>query len=345
VRHARVLLSIPRQLANAWSKREFLIDSLVALFLGQPPFSSYAAMRAWQVAALLALGGLGVAPFADTRRTEAALALPSLLVLLQLSLLTAMYTVPFLQWQGILSVAPFTGIALFVLPEALRRRDARLLALASTGALSVAFAFAMLFMTRIAEHHGSSLLGLDGAVRYVLPIYPAGAALAVLALALYRQSDAAPRARSLFSAVVLCLMLVSLYYEFLGVRELYRKRVVLTQWREEMCRQEPVVTDVWWLPAVLAPYWSEHELYLASRGEELEAWVDLASRSGVGRFTFASTQEIDAARLTGSGPALLQDQVTVRDLNVARFRLADSPPQGGQEGPGPSALLVPGGGD
>lgn len=306
-RHLDLLRRIPDGVAMLWVRRGFLFDSIVHVFLGELPLGGHQLARVWQVVALLSLGALVAAPFADNRRTEALLALPALLVVLQVSLLTVMISLPFLQRQGILAVAPFTAIALFALPEAFRRRDTRLLALASLSLLATVLGFLALFVTRVTANEGRSLLGLDGAVRYLLWLYPVGAAVSVIALAAYRQSDAPRWARSLFTVLVASLMLVSFYYEALGVQELRAKREVLVHWRAEIDRPRPVVTDIWWLPAVLAPYWLAHELYHVDGQEELGEWIAAARERGVADFTLAtSAQRARPALAPGSGAEALE---------------------------------------
>ena len=319
-RHEEILSRVPKLLGALWDRRPHFFDSLVGILLGDPHITDPGLLRIWQVASLLALGGLVVAPFADNRRTEAVLILPALLVVLQSGLLTVMHSLPFLQRQGVLSVAPFTAIALFAVPEAFRRRDSRLLALASTCALATVFGFLALYATRIDQHGGRSLLGLDGGVRYLLWLYPVGTAASLVALASHRASDAPRLARSLFTILVGSLMIVSFYYEVLGVQELRAKREVLVQWREEIRRQEPVVTDIWWLPAVIAPYWLSSEMYEVDGPGDLRAWLELASKGGVAEFSHASPSLRGDPRRGGDVRAELIDFTNVFDLAVRRFR-------------------------
>jgi len=327
-RHLGLFRHIPRYLDRIWFKRDYFFDSVVRTFLGEVPLTDFTWVRTWQIAGLLALGGLVVGPFADTRRIEAALILPALLVLLQASLLTVLSTLPFLQRQGVLAVAPFMGVALMALPESVRRRDPRLLALSLCGALATAFGFLSLFAIRVAEHDGGSLLGLDGAVRYMLWIYPLGAAIAVVVLYAYRDSDAPAPARRLFALMVAALMMVSIYYEYLGVRELAAKRAVLAQWRAEIERGEPTLTEIWWLPAVLAPYWAEHPLYYVP-SDALGRWTSLAAGQGIGRFSYATTFPLDPERLAGAHGLEVESSTEVQGLHLGRFRLA---PGGGNLG-------------
>jgi len=89
------------------------------------------------------------------------------------------------------------------------------------------------------------------------------------------------------------------------VIEVWRKREVLVQWREELRRQEPVVTDVWWLPAVLAPYWVEHPVFVVPRHSSAETVAVLLQ----------SPQQM--ARLR-EGCAIAKQRYTLENM-VARF--------------------------
>lgn len=326
-RHLEYFSSIPHELDRMWFKRNFLFDSIVRVFLGEPQFDTTLYLRVWQIAALMAIGGLVAAPFADTRAMEAVLLFPSLFVVLQTSMLALLHTMPFLQRQGVLAVAPFMAIALYAVPMAWRRRDARLLALASAGAFYTVFGFLLIYASKVAEHDGSTLLGLDGAVRYLLTLYPLGAALSVLVLADYRRADdAPPLSRTVLTATVIALMLVSVHYEFIGVRELARKREVLVEWRDHIRLQEPVVTDLWWLPAVLAPYAVEHPIYVVKYEDGLAPWLIAASGAGVDDFTFATTRPLGAAAGGPSDRLEKRGEESVLDLNVALFHILKGSP-------------------
>lgn len=329
-RHLEVLTHIPHLIDRMWFKSEFFFDNVLRVFVGEPGLTNYRLLQFWQIAALMALGGLIAGPFADTREIEMALVLPSLFVLLQTSLLTALYTLPFLQRQGVLAVAPFIGIAVYGLPEAWRRRDLRFLTLAAAGGGYAILGFIAIYVTRVAEHDGGSLLGLDGAVRYMLTLYPLGVALAVLTLSNVRASDAPPLARLAFSAMVIALMVVSVYYQSLGILELQRKREVLVQWKEQI-QPEPTVTDVWWLPAVLAPYWVEHPIFFVGRTTaaetvlRLEDWSQQATAHGVRDFGYATTMSIESLLAVGSPVFEVGPQRLDLGLNTARFRIVGSP--------------------
>jgi len=323
-RYGQYIGTIPHELGSMWFKSDYFFDAVVRILLGEPGFTSFTVLRVWQIAALMAIGGLLAAPFADTRAMEAVLLVPALFVLLQTALLTVISTLPFLQRQGVLAVAPFIGISLYALPMAWRRRDNRLLGLACAGFLYAVFGFLAVYSARVAEHDGSTLLGLDGAVRYMLTLYPIGAALAVLVWLDQRSATDALPLRTLFTVTVAALMLVSVYYEYLGLRELVQKRQVLVQWRERIRVQEPVVTDLWWMPAVMAPYSVEHEMYVIHYENGIDEWLKFAAAQGVTTFTLASTRPLEPM-VASAGPLLRsQSSDTGLDLNVARFQRVGS---------------------
>ena len=85
----------------------------------------------------------------------------------------------------------------------------------------------------------------------------------------------------------------------------------------------PVVTDVWWLPASMAPFFSAHPMYCVLRPDELVAWYPSALAHGVDGFVFASFHELDAARFT-SRDVHVEDtgHAVVSGLRVTRFRFA-----------------------
>src|SRR6185295_112302 len=98
---------------------------------------------------------------------------------------------------------------------------------------------------------------------------------------------------------------------------------VLLEWRAALDQQVPVVTDVWWLPAVLAPLWIEKQVYVLPRASStarmaaLESWGAVAAGQGVTSFTYATTGPLEPL-LSHVPPGLRHTGSSSRlDLNTA----------------------------
>jgi len=269
------------------------------------------------------MSAAGAAPFVRSRRVEALLLVPALLILLQASLLMVLASHAYLNRQGILAVAPYLILAPYALADAWRRRDQRLFSLAVCAVCYAAIGFGMLFLTRFAND-GTYLIGLDGAARYMLTLYPAGAALALSAVQSYRQSDRSALMRSTFTILTAGLVGVSMLYQVRGLQMLYGSRNTLVTWQQALQREDRVVTDVWWLAATCPAFFATHEFYCLPDRAALPDWVAEAAEGNAAAFTFVSRQPLTAGQFTSAaGQLVLTGQDVVADLYLYRFRLAD----------------------
>ncbi len=100
-----------------------------------------------------------------------------------------------------------------------------------------------------------------------------------------------------------------------------RKRDVLVEWREHIRLQEPVVTDLWWLPAVLAPYAVEHPIYVVAYEDGVSTWLDVAVPAGVDAFTYASMRPVEPAVNRSNARLERHGEETILDLNISSFQI------------------------
>jgi len=320
-RHWELLRALPRVLGEAVLRRRFLIQSVVNIFFGPLEFEKRLPSRVWEMVLFAAMTAAVLAPFVRSRRLEAILILPALLILLESSLLMALASHAYLNRQGILAAAPYIIVAPYALEDAWHRRDQRLFRLAGTAACYAAIGFGVIFITRVAND-GRYLIGLDGAVRYMLTFYPIGAALALSAVQTYRRSDRSVVMRSAFTILVGGLVGVAVLYQFRGLQMLHGSRNALSTWQQALQHEDRVVTDVWWLAAAFAPYSTTHELYCVPDAEALPRWVAAAAEHGATTFTFASLQSVPAERFgLTTGQIALDGQEVVAGMYLYRFRV------------------------
>ncbi|MFN8625136.1 MAG: hypothetical protein U0587_04000 [Candidatus Binatia bacterium] len=321
-RHWELLRTLPNVAQGALTRWRFLPRGVVYIFFGPPEFQTRLPSWMWSALLFMAMSAAGAAPFVRSRRVEALLLLPALLVLLEASLLMALASDAYLNRQGILAVAPYVVIAPYALADAWRRRQRGLFRLAVCTVCYAAIGFAMLFLTRFANE-GIYLIGLDGAARYMLTLYPAGTALALCAVRSYRQSDRSALMRSTFVILTAGLVGVSILYQARGLQMLYGSRNTLVTWQQALQHDVRVVTDVWWFAAACPTFFVTHEFYCLPDRAALPNWVADAGREAAA-FTFVSRQPLASERFTSAaGELVLTGRDVVAGLYLYRFRLAD----------------------
>jgi hypothetical protein len=325
VRHWQMVADIPGMVAWDLAKLPYLLKAAIYVFVGPSELGGELIVGAWDIAAFLAMSAAAVAPFVRSKRLESVLILPALVVLLEVSLRMVLSKPAYLSRQGVVSVAPYLVVGLYVLPYAWNRRDRRLLCLAVAGAAYAAAGFFALFTARVG-HQGNYLIGLDGPSRYMLSLYPLGVVLTVIALQIYRASDRSTFAKSAFAVLVVALMIVSLLYEFQGFRMLRLNRQRLVSWQVAFAEQgAPVVTDVWWLPAALAPFFATHEMYCVEAPAAISGWLNAALEHGESTFTFASFEAVDPGQFGARDSQIIPvREMVVAGLHIAKYQATRS---------------------
>jgi hypothetical protein len=241
----------------------------------------------WIAAGLAIAAALGAAVVPG--RLGVFLLLGSAFVVLEFAVHMALTNRPYLSRQGVLVVAPFMALAPALAGLVRGRSYRQLEQLYVAGASYAALGFLALLVTWVTTQ-GDYPVGLDGSARYLLTLYPIATVLALGTLHFVRHSTASGSARSLLTVLVTAGVLVAAYYQYRGVREIRLNREMLVQWEEVLGRQERVVTDVWWLPACLAPFYVSHQLYCIDRPADFTGWLERAGMHNVASFAVATTE-------------------------------------------------------
>jgi hypothetical protein len=218
----------------------------------------------------------------------------------------------------------------YVVPYAWRERRYPLLVLVGSALFYLLIGFAVLLSFWI-QWDGTFRAGLDGGVRYMLTLYPIGAVLSVIGLHLFRRSDRHWFVKSAVTAMVSIMWLVGVLYQLRGVQMVYFTRQQITRWESALPAQGPIVTDLWWLPAWVAPFFTAHEMYCVRGPGGVADWVVAARARGVDTFTYASFTPIDPGPLP-AGPGLGAEAYHFAEgLHVTRFRLIAAEERRGEE--------------
>ena len=334
-RYLELVARIPQTLADDFWKLFHPLEALVYIFISAPDPEAPPVSSFWELVVFLAAGVATIAPFIRSRSLEARLILPALAILLEGSFAIVWSNRPFSSRQGILLVAPYMVVGAYALPYAWQRRQHQLLALASVTLLYVVTGFLSLLSFRF-ETKGALMVGLDGGARYVLTLYPLGAALSLIAVHVYRQSDRHWFVKSAFSALVAALVLVAGLYEIRGVLMLRESKRQIARWEDALPPQGPIVTDLWWLAAWAAPFFTQHEMYCVQDAAAVSDWLLAARAHGVETFTYASFTPPGPEQLGEANGLIPEAYHFTEGLHLTRFHLSApaAAPPGAMEGGG-----------
>ncbi len=322
-RYSALAHGLPTLIAENFQKLPAVPRTVVSVFMAAPDPGlpgGIAGQVAFGLAIVAAIGA------AFVRRTAGrAMLLGAAFVVLEFSVYMALTNRPYLSRQGALAVAPFIVVAPALAGLLRGRGDRRLGQLYVAGACYAAFGFLALLTTRVTPQ-GDFPIGLDGSARYLLTLYPIAAVLALGTLSLVRRSAAPGMTRSGLTVLVTAGVVVAAYYQYLGVQEMRANKEKLVQWEAVLGRQERVVTDVWWLPACLAPFYASHELYCIDAPGDLATWIERAHRHRIAAFAVATTgaTTVSGVRLDGRAWNAVGCE-TVAGLQVCRFAARPEP--------------------
>jgi hypothetical protein len=137
--------------------------------------------------------------------------------------------------------------------------------------------------------------GLEWGARYLLIAYPLAAISAVVGLRHFYRTHPSGGYKRLLLILAVLLFFLGVSYEVRGIREVQGTKKKLIAYENILAAtRQPVVTDVYWLPAALTTRFVEQEIYTLARREDLYAWLDLAGDQ-VDSFLFVSFTPLEAS--------------------------------------------------
>ena len=135
--------------------------------------------------------------------------------------------------------------------------------------------------------------------RYMLIIYPLMAICATLAIfqlkigqsSSFRATSGSLKLRYLFQVSAAALFVLGLLFSTRALTELHTTKADLKAYQSAISESmKPVVSDLFWFPASLAPYFVNHEMYTLQEEASLENWIE--QMDGLwSSFLFASFDE------------------------------------------------------
>jgi len=315
--------AIPAHAADALTNLSNLPRAAVGLLVNSAVDEGPVVPAAWTAAAAVALAACFVAPFLRAVWLEACVLVPGLAGLLTFSLTLAALEPSYRSLHAFFPIAPFTAFWLFAWRDA--RGGARRDTLVRAAALYFVAGSAVLFAYRI-DLHGHVVSGLEWGSRYLLALYPLLAILALAAVDGYVRSPRPAWLRGTVGGLMACLIAAAVLLESRGVAVLAGNHALFATWNRVLRDDDRIVTDVWWLPATLAPLFVAKETYFVRRRAEVSEWAALAAAHGEREFTFAAFGPVRDDELGPGVRRIPQRCTTVSGLQVLRFAIVDAPP-------------------
>lgn len=307
----------------ALEKVPALIDAAVAILSNSPGHRAPVVAWRWELLALCAFLACIAGAVLRNRVLRALFLVPGLLVTIAFSVVLLFWREPYISLHGFVPLAPYAALASCGAVFAWRSRQGCLQLLAATAAIYLVVGFSAIFVFFV-RRDGGYLTGLEWGTRNLLTLYPLAA---ILSLLVWRSVGPQPGWGKMGTTLVIALsvtILLGLNFQIRGVQMLIRSHRLVAEWQAALPAGEPVVTDVWWLPAVMAPFFLHSPMLCAGEPKALAAWIPGAAAKGVDAFTLASLEPI-RGRLDDSGMIVREgDPRRVSGLHLQRFRITDS---------------------
>ena len=317
-RHDHLILFMPKRLMASLEQLPLTLKGLPTILvdapLGAEIYTGYAPIMLAAVALCL------LAPFLTRAYFEAAVILPALSVVLFFSGALAWSEHGYRSMHGIFSIAPYGVVAAYTIPHAWRARNHRTLTLCTlafvylvVGNFAILYAYARSDGVRV---------GLEWGQRYILTLYPLLALLSVAATRIYLWSTRPDWLKATWATLVGLMMLIGFHFQARGVYAMVFERQRLAVWEEAMRSQDTIVTDLWWLPASLAPSFARQQMFFVDDRKRVAEWVERAAQRGVSAFTLATVGRVEEGDLGTSAIRRLDEESHYRaGLRLERYAI------------------------
>ncbi|MBI3782651.1 MAG: hypothetical protein HY270_04545 [Deltaproteobacteria bacterium] len=317
-RHYQRVQSIPEVLELSVPKLKYLPSSVVGLWINLIHGEAPALPETWAWTGLIGVFLCFGAAFVGRARLQAWLIVSGLVLVLAVSSRLLLWTYPYRALDGFFPVAPALCVFAFGLVDGWQRRDYALLTLATVAAAYLAVATLAVFAFYV-DSAGGYDPALEWGPRFLLTLYPLATVVTLVAMHRYWVSARTLWLKRVVVGMVMFGICLGLQFEARGLIMLRGSRVLLASWESALPATQPVVTDIWWLPSALAPFFVSHEMYYTERVDDLREWIALAARNGIDSFTFAGHTSPEIAAL-GAVDRQAQDNVAGLQLDTFRIR-------------------------
>ena len=310
---------IPRRLSSLPHVLPNLPQALTSVLINTPTEEGPEIAAPWSQAALGALGLCLLAPLLRRTPLEGPLLLAGLLATLAFSVRLLTAGPDYRAVHGVLAIVPFAAFAPYAVAAAWRTKDPKVLRLGLVALAYLAAGVGALFVTFVGPT-GEMVTGLEWGQRYLLPLYPMVAILALIGAADLWQSERPRRLRRAALLLMAIAMGLAVSLEVRGLRMLRSELRVFSKWDAALRSDGPIVTDVWWLPTALPELFVTRPVYYVAPGH-LDEWATFAAARHMRRFVFVAF-DIDsdepADQVAGYHRGAQQQ---IREMTLATFEV------------------------
>jgi hypothetical protein len=149
--------------------------------------------------------------------------------------------------------------------------------------------------------------------------------LAILALVAMQEFYRSPRTvgmKIVVAALAVGMIAVALKLETRGIDMLRSNHTRFAALQRALRTEEPLLTDVWWLPTTLAPMFVSLDAYRVQGPADVADWVSLGRATGVPAFTFVSQAPVNERDFASEGLRRVPERSRQFDgLYITRFAL------------------------
>ncbi len=194
----------------------------------------------------------------------------SIITITGVSLYVLFLPQPYRNIHAIFLMSPFLVLAFLIVPYA------RALCYFETTVLALTIILYLFIGTAaVIARGGAGAAEFEWGPRYMLMFFPlAGIGAAVGAHYFYQQLTYRSH-KIIFVGLAILTLFIGLEYQIRGIQEVQRTKQTIVAYAEIVEEAgTPVVTDVWWLPAVLAPRFVDQEIYTLPQQEDLHQWLN-----------------------------------------------------------------------
>ena len=321
-RHRWMLSILPSHLSASIAKLPYTAETLTEVLVDNRGNQAPIIPQVWRYLVLAACAAVAGAALVRNWRVEAIFLLAGLAIALEFSAYLVVQPQAYVSLHGFLPIAPFIIFAAYAVRPVCQEggREQRALLIATIAYALFGYAAIVVFFV---DADGLAATGLEWGNRYLLSLYPLGTVLALAGLAAYSRSTRPPLLKTAVTLFAATLLICGVLLQVRGVWTLVETRRLVTTWQSALRDGPPVMTDVWWLPAAMAPLFVSHPVQCVRQDAELETWYPVAWQHGAATFTFASFHSIDVGRLPHDGFEVHADPPQViSGLQLTRVHIA-----------------------
>jgi hypothetical protein len=318
-RRSRQIAALPTKIAATLSHPSELPRSVAEVLVDRVVDEGPNVALHWTSAATVALLACFVAPFVP-RRFEGAILLPALVFVLWYSIDLARLDQPYRSLHGVFAIAPFLALWIVALPAS-RQWSPRQRILADCAGFYLIIGGVTLLVIH-SNAGGRLVTGLEWGQRYLLPLYPMLAVLALVAMQEFYRSPRTVGMKIVVAALAVGMIAVAVKLETRGIDMLRSNHTRFAALQRALRTEEPLLTDVWWLPTTLAPMFVSLDAYRVQGPADVADWVRLGRATGATAFTFVSQVPANERAFANEGLRRVPERSqALGGLYITRFAL------------------------